>query len=486
MSTIGLHLGGRSLSVVNLQNGRVLSSTAHEIEPPQGAVQDEAVHVEVFLNKLSRELHITKDDEIYFSLQDRDFIFRSFSIPHMRKKEIASSIEFEIEKYIPFKIEDLVWNYGFERIPHEKKLIVSFIGFNKIHFRRLIDTFSKLELKLLAVEPASLSLLRVIRSKPLYSKLNWYVLLDFSPQGSSITFFYRSLPVFSRAIFSNEESLDNEKVIEKIRFSFQYFRREYRSYDVDKLILLAGKEDHNIFSQLSEELDVEVDFVIPQEIVPVQEAGVETVKAYAAASYTNLPHRFEPLLKDISTGFLYSKKDVLYPLNIPLMGGVIAFGIAGTLLGSLFMNKDLDTYMKSLKQKEERFKQIENLSKYTSQELETILQNKKSVLKTTKEKIGTFIDVGSVFTTLASFMSKGVWLETFSIGETRQGDFKVTLSGYIYRGDSKQEADSLDEFILRIKGNAEIAGMFSNIVLVGTERTQLDKFDVAHFLIDLY
>ncbi len=486
MKTIGLFLGGGSISVVDTKDKRVISSASHPLELTNDPTQDPIVYTEAMLNKITREINIAKKDEIYLSIHDRDFIFRSFIIPMMSRKEIESSIEFEIEKYIPFKIEELVWNYCYEKIANERQLIVSFVGYNKINYKKISDAFKKLELDLVAIEPSSISLLRLLLNRSEYSRLNWHVVLDYSPQECFITFFYRTLPVFSRTIFfSRTETLAAEKLREEVRFSTQYFKREFRAYDLERMLVIAESAHHDVVNVLSEEMESPIDFLSPDSLSPQPGADCERLKAYAVATYDVWPRKFRPLREDTVTGFLYSKKGMAAPLNVPLIGLVAVAGIVGTILLNLFTSGVISGDHERWQKKEQQFKVNREYAEHSYKDLKDLRQKRESDVSLLKKKMKSLPDVKPFLNKLSAFMSEGLWLNRLEVVKDKDDKLSIQVSGYVYCGDVSLDRESLDGFISRLREDQDIKGSFPVIEPLTQEREILSGYDVTHFAVRL-
>jgi len=484
MSIFGLYLGGDFLSVAAMENGDLSVSERYPFSSGAEAAQEGSVNLEVLLNKVSREMNISPKEDIYLSLHDRDFIFRSFVIPCMSRKEIESSIEFEIEKYIPFKIEELIWNYSYERISNEKKLIVSFIGYNKQAYKKLSDIFPHLDLNLVAVEPSSLSLLRLVRALPLYKKLNWYVILDYSEHDCYITFFYGNLPVFSRTICSSSsEAMDREKLSEEIRFSFQYFKREYRAYDLEKMIVVSEQEKAEKLADLSQELDLSIDVLSPDQLINQGQAGMDSLKAFGAACYEkNIS--FRPLLEETSSGFLYGKKGFAPPLNIALCALVFILGVIITSAGFVAVNSDLSFRRTKLKEVQDKFALKGSVSAFDVSSLEASLDSKKANLSLAEKKIDAFRDTKLFLKKITSFATDGLWFDVCTV-KNDPGQTEIQVSGYVYLGDQAKERDSLDRFISSIRNDEAIKQVFVKPLFYNQDRTVLNEFSVLRFIIKL-
>ncbi|MDD4183722.1 MAG: pilus assembly protein PilM, partial [Candidatus Omnitrophica bacterium] len=239
---IGIYLGLNSIGAVAMEGKKVLSSVKYDLSSVEEEAKVESLNEEIrwqaLINKILREIG-SEEKEVYVSLADKDFIFRSLEMPLMTKKNIDSSLVFEIEKYIPFKIEELMWDYSYVRYPKEKKLNISFVGIRETNIYKVQEMFSHLNLMTVTIEPSSLSLVKVLKTSKQFSQIKNFALLDATDSESYLTFFYEDLPVFSQYITIAKKGnvLDTDKFIESVRLSFQYFKREFRTYDLEKFIM---------------------------------------------------------------------------------------------------------------------------------------------------------------------------------------------------------------------------------------------------------
>jgi len=198
---VGIYLGEGFVSIARTEGKKLSSYAKFNLsslgDKAQGGILDEGTLWEALINKGLKEIK-GEESDIFVSVTDRDFIFRCFEMPLMSKKEIESSLGFEVEKYIPFKIDELIWDYSYVKVPRHKKINLSFLGIKHSIYKKYKDFFTHLNIKVLNIEPSVISLARVIKSLSSIKKTSNFVLLDFSEIESYITFFYNDLPIFNR------------------------------------------------------------------------------------------------------------------------------------------------------------------------------------------------------------------------------------------------------------------------------------------------
>lgn len=503
MRDIGFYLGQDSLYIANSNSGRNYSFQDYPLEQLGAANEGEELKLEVLINKASREFTIGDKDKIYLVLEDRYFIFRSFIVPVMNRNEIESSIVFEIEKYIPFKIEDMVWNYTYQRLPDARKIIVSFVGMKREVYDKLSQPFSQLGLKLYAIEPSCLCLLRLVRGISMYNKASWFALMDITSSGSYLNFFYRTLPVFSRTLFSakgeslyetkrvsSTSVLSSDKLAEEARFSLQYFSREFRSYELEKVFVLADKGNDEVIATLNKSVSAEMEYIAPEDIlsIPGQELTIGNIKAYGAANFGRSlsSNKFIPFLEDTSTCFVGGSKGLPDFVSVTVASILIILGLSGILLFNLALNNNLKYRESRLKRKEAEITLSDDLKYRKLSEIKNIAEEKDKEVNTLKTQFERFVDISEVTERVGRLITEGLWLGNISIKNSAPDNLEMEISGYVYLDEPGREAGSLDQFITNIRNDEQIKEIFPMIDLLGKGKELLKGINVTRFKIKLY
>ncbi len=496
MKKIGIFRGVEKLFVVVTENNKVLSVD----KIPFQEKEITTIKLETILNRIARELGIKGTDEIYFILSDKECIVRSFIIPYMRKREIQGTIEFEIERYLPFRLEELMWNYSYCRLP-KSKLLVSFLAIKKDIFTQIEGIFGKLGLNLMLLEPACIALYRVIKNNIVaLRKVKNFVLIDHSSQECHITFFCNTLPVFNRTIFSytgegvisdvtipKDTEVYKDKILSEIRFSFQYFQREFGMISMEKIVVLSEEDCTEIFSSLKEELNVqEILYVKPSHLMSQTDMNVDSIKAYGATTVDSAVYKFIPSFEDKS-GFLCSKKGIVYHLNPLIVGGVIMAGLIGVILFNFTLQQKIEFQKRALKSKEKEVSTVgEDFAYISLEEIEDKLNNDEKMESTLRDRINRKIEIAPVLALLKSLLTENMWWDNLNYRISIEGKPLLEISGYIFMGSASVEAARLDSFIKTIERNKEIKEVFRKVELLSKERVKLNNVNVTHFKLKLH
>lgn len=490
--TVGLYLGVNSLGVA-VASGRTLvslSEFAFSGSGDQEGVADEDVRLEALINKAIRESG-TDVEEVYLSLADRDFIFRSLEIPLMRKTEVESSLVYEVEKFIPFKITELEWTYADVRFPKEKKMGVSFIGIRESNLERIREILSRLGLKATFIEPSSLSLIRTLKSVRRFSKLDNFALLDLTEQESHLTFFQNDLPIFNRylTIPKKAGSFDAAKFSESVDFSFQYFKREFRSYKLDKFILVSDIENQELIKLLSESLQIEVEVVSPADITGHNNARVESVKAFGAAVSEQTPSAFKSSFRKTKVSQEGEMLEVVTEapaFRVGLLAALLGVGLIANFFISVVMGNEVSLKAREVKNQEEAVAVPKELVGFSWDEYQGVVDKLAADLEKLQTIKSSFNNLSEMFKALSSrrVLPEGLWLEDFRIIHSDQ-KYAAAVSGCIFRDDDYKERLGLDDFIARLKSDYSIQRIFSNIQIDSSRRQKKKEFEVTCFSITL-
>ncbi len=110
---IGLDIGSHSIKVVELKEAkggswRLVKFGLHKLPPEaivDGAIMNSAAVVEGIRDLIAR--HRIKAREVSTSVSGHSVIIKKITLPSMTEEELAESIQWEAEQYIPFSVNDV-------------------------------------------------------------------------------------------------------------------------------------------------------------------------------------------------------------------------------------------------------------------------------------------------------------------------------------------------------------------------------------------
>jgi len=488
---VGLYLGINSVGAAVVQGKDILSLGRFEfssLEEAGGEIKNEDIRWEALINKTLREVS-SEAKNIYVSLADRDFIFRPLEMPSMKRKEIESSLVYEIEKYIPFKIEELVWDYDYANFPKERKIGLSFIGIKEDNFERIKSILSRLELKAAMIEPSCVSLARVVKSVKKFAQFKNFALLDFTQAEAYLTFFQQDLPVFNRYLVvpKKKDTLDLDNFIEAVNFSFQYFKREFKNYKLDKFIIVGDSNVDSLVPPLKEGLQVAIESVSSYDLTNRNNAQVENVKALGVVGLERSPYKFRPFLRKTAERSLPSEKPLTsVALRTGLLGSLIGIGLVGAIFLSLILGNEVTEKKFILKKQEESLIVPAALDAFAWQERTAMVDKKEEKIRSLKNIITSLPRFSSFLERLATedILPRRLWLTNLDITGYQEGRRGV-LIGYIFRNNDYEERLGVDEFISNLRKDKTIGSIFNKIGLESSSRYKVEGFEVTSFSIIL-
>ncbi|MFZ2937190.1 MAG: hypothetical protein WA066_00600, partial [Candidatus Omnitrophota bacterium] len=131
---LGVYFGPKIITLVETK-GKKISNTVQIkrslISPGEleEKVPDEVKIVALFKDELRKNNIDAK--EAVICLSGKDLIIRTFEIPVMPANELVNIINFEVKKYIPFKVEDLIADFQTKLDKLSRRNQILYVGIKK-------------------------------------------------------------------------------------------------------------------------------------------------------------------------------------------------------------------------------------------------------------------------------------------------------------------------------------------------------------------
>ena len=255
-----------------------------------------------FLQKAIRDSKLETKD-IVLALPPKDLIIRFFEMPNIPMAEVVAGINFEMKKYIPFKVEELVFDFQYRIKPKTKILEVLLCGIRQDSLGRYLRLFKQLQLDVKACEPGLFSLFRLLVIKNKISSQHSYVILEFNNLEANILIVERSFSYFTRDIKLASSKIPGKpseeldailfRLINEVRVSLDYYRRQFLRKDVDEMLIISTKEHKGIADSFTKDLGLKVNFISLDDLFKLPNAPVDMLsdisKAYGAALRNEKP-----------------------------------------------------------------------------------------------------------------------------------------------------------------------------------------------------
>jgi len=510
----GFYLGPQGLSIVEFNKGKIknylFTPYPQNIPSPSGVLMprdsifkvflDNEVEILAFLQKSIRDSRIDfEKDKIALAVPTTDLIVRFFEIPPIPKKDIAATVNFEIKKYIPFKTEDITYDY--QTRLEEKVIEVLFAGIKNDDLAKYSSLISQSKINISAVEPSLFSLLRLLKIKKVVTVKDAAVVLELGKQDGSISIIVNGLPCFSRDIKiassgesgEAEESSAHFRIINEVRVSIDYFRRQFLKKAIEKIIVISSSESKELLSVFNKELSLPVIYKSSNDLIGVKdEHSLDLAKAFGAsmrvvkssALTVNLAKKEQPAAVVSSQKIV---NDLMGELSdIPKATLFKVFGlIVVTIIGVFaYCQFRLKPYQEELmvvsKQANEAL--VQELSGMNVAALKDHKQKLQNKIKTYEKVFNKGFSISEKIKILAQLLPEGMWLEAITF-EKERGSFY--FKGLVYK-ENESEAQAVPyELISRLKKSNLFSAKISSIETKGFRSDTVNNYKVTRFEVQI-
>ena len=508
MSLVGFYFGPKVISVSECKSKKLLRSLQVSQQVlSAGSVGAEKVPEEIKLAiTLSDELRrsgITAKEAVV-SLAGKDVVVRTFEMPKIPAADMPAAVSFEAKKYIPFKLEDLIFDYQVYFDRSSKANIVLLAGVRKDTLAKYISIFRQLNLKVACVEYAGFSLLRALSSSHQSTTgLVGVVCVDFEEKDEvNFIALENGFPLFSRDItFSESPDLQNvteadpktaaEKLRSEIRMSLDYFKRKFPLKTFNKILLCTSRAFEYELGMLSSETGIPVQSVDAEKLCAPRAFSAGSLKAFGASIQDAVRI---PIKINLITA---SAKSEERAQNAPVSVNIAASFLKGfqldpkmLLLGVLICGLAFGwgVYNRQPIQKEiaaviSARPQIPGVNNQAGvEELTAVSEGFHERLRALDTLVRKQLYVTEPLNVIPQVMPEGVWLTAVSL-HSAEGKATLDLSGVAYLSDNDKELQAVNTLASRLKTNAKFAKIFDEITVASLDRSSFKENSVSNFTI---
>jgi len=493
---IGIYWGTESFSLVETVDGQITNilnvpfdtSLAQDI---QEETPDDLKFPTIIQKTL--EFRSIKSRLVNLSIPTNDLIFRSFIIPNMNKSEVRGVIEFEVTKYIPIKLDDLVYTYHtvpfFEN--NQKNLRVLFVAIKRSRLEEMVDAFEQAGLTLKNIEPAPVCLIHLLKNFHLLKKRSTTAILQTGSESSElivvedeILHFMRKLNV---SIGNSDIATLQTSLINETGVSFNFYNRQNPGKKIDTFFILSEQEIPNIEASLTKELGVSVSIITLKKFLPVEE--YQTISHINALGATLRKEKFSPKFFDLSQEARELQRSGKDPLELIKRYGALA-GTAAACLFIIGMTVFLSNKM--LAQKKAALEKIkEKMGPYHSLSISDLTEKRKKLEETLTAytEVQTRSYISTVLAEIPKLLPDGVWLEEIKISDfqekrkknPKKNKLEIQLRGKIYSADANEQFSILNAFISNLKHSVRLNKFYDDVKRKSADRVVENDYVVTSF-----
>lgn len=501
---VGVYIGRNevvAVSVLHSIKGPQIKGYAIEpITPDTAAGGEPAVGKEAHqLKKLSPEarairkaLEKIKEPAAYVTaaVSPSQVATRHFIMPAVPKKEEANAVNFEANRYIPFKLTESVMSYN-AYTAHKNVLSVTATAVKKEILGKALEDLHAASCKVLMVEPAFTSVIRAYSMMNLFQKTKTCGFLIFQSDGNvNLTFVSKGVVYLSRDFLLSGSGEEVKKLFfDELKASLDYFYKLTGGEAVQHLFL-AGQGDLKYWAEYCEQaFNYSIRFDLAkspnEENVPSEVLGSVLVAfglAIRALGYASPVGEVELL----PASERRSKPEKFFGI----LGGIVAGIFVFFLLVRLAV---LQPFIFSLQnQSNKMFGPESGIDSSGGRLSNSELSKRISVLGDQAAALDEFMKRHSSTADILAVLGKGlppsISFDYISVGDVEskkgksaKGTKRLTLRGTCYVGNAGREAAALNAWVKTLSEDSLLMSRFSDMTLEETKREKLANRQVTNF-----
>lgn len=504
---IGISFGVNSISVVESDKRAIANyfDTPHSLfdSSKQPAGQDSAYDVKLIalLQKSLRDKKIN-EVEVNLSLPIRDIILRSFFVPWVAPNELKGVVEFEARRYIPFKIEELTYNYYGSSIAEKggRRYRILFAAIRKATLERYTSILDQAGLKVTFTEPSAVSLLRLLAFKKHLQRRQKIAVLQTTKTDGTIMIIDDYMPNFVREFqlvgpmtenIPVEPETTHNRLLSEMRISLDYYRRQHAPGQIEKLLLISTQQSTQISELIQQNLQIPSTTVAARTLHSLEEeVGAGVLNAFGAALHENVSFPInvnltkpqtkaaaagEGALEIVASDFTSTKKVAIVCAVIILLVFLIAkLSVAASEHKISSLTKQQGVYegltIEAIDQKRQEL--IDKLNRYKE-------VPRSSNIAFFLSRIPNLLPEGAWLTKLSIHSSSGLFQEEKS-GEMLKR-VSINMSGYVFSQEIAHQVEILNELVAQLKKEKSFASWFSEITINQVSRQPLGNHTATYF-----
>lgn len=508
MSRLGIYFGPQVITIVETKAKRPINN----IQIPLAAIStgkslEEKVPEDVKMIALIKEGLIknkvdTKETTIVLS--GKDLIIRTFEMPIMLHEELITAVNFEIKKYIPFKVEELISDFQFRFDKATRKNYVLFVGIKKETLDKYLSIIDKLGLKANSIEYAAFSVLRLFKLSRVVEKGIIAIVNIDLVQNDEINFVVteNEFPLFSRDItyikgfqeeFVESKEIESgvsfERLKREILISLDYYDRKFPGKSTSKMFFITNP-GHRSELEVFKDSGLSIHFIdITKYIGQSTAFSLAFIKAYSGSlSEINTALTINLLLaKERATKKIGAEqlKEARLIKRYKSHFKVVTASLLICIMIFIFGQYQISPLKKELKNIIGMRPQISTVSPDASyEELNDLYAKYKLKIKTLDQLIKDQLYLTELLDVIPRLAPEGIWLSNLSFkNERAQNRIELILEGIAYLADSSREIRLVNTFLSSLKESPLFIKFFNNITVVSLDNKQIEGITVTSFLI---
>lgn len=502
-TTTGVYVGVRHVYVAQLKGTlfgpRLVKFGQVEIQAPAqstGTAKEQGEAKAEAIKRAFRENNITAK-KVITALPGKEVLIRYFQMPRIPRSEWETAIRFEAKRHIPFKIEELFWDFQVAKaLGKDAKMDVTFVAVKKEIAQSYLSLLERAGLKPLALEPAPFSLVRLFASsnqlakdKPTAIVAVDYGMADINILKEKICYLTRdvSLPLEEEMVFEN--------LLNEVRMSLDYYEKIFPTEVVGKILLCGEEELKDWDRRLAEELKVPVEKTNLAKAIKVRAGALPPLNMAVAIGLALRGRVLAPTevnlyqVREVKPEVLPTKRGLgLTPQLRRAVFRAVAISCTGLLILHLAMLRRIGQEKKQLEWTISLKPKIGlDIGSFSYAEIEKVKKELENKLSTLDLIIDKRVFWTAKFNELPKIIPPGMWLTDLSFTDELSRDNRVfrslTIKGAVYQEDPAQGIETVTGFVSDLKENKNFFQGFTEIKLDSMTSAELKGMPVKNFTI---
>lgn len=428
------------------------------------------------------------------ALPPQDVLLRAFSIPPIPRSEVDAAVQFEARKYLPFKLDELVWDYVV--VPRsDKQITVIFAAVERAVRLRIQDALRSAGLEPFCIEPCSVSLARAVHRGRQGGTERALAAVDIAGDSAHIAIVREGKVYLAREVRLTAEpdaSAPGQtsdpravRLASELRLSMEFFAREFTDTPVERVLLFG---EPALVNRWRPELAAGLGCAVEPGALPAQQTspGAQGASlALAVGLALRATDRSAPfdLLRRIAQPKTGAARDALLGLpvveralkmlasvNRPVLGLCLAAAVAVVVLMWVAGARQLVSERHRLELEGHNRPEVGfGLTGRSQKDLEPVRQRLQDQLAFLHRVIEERAPVASKLEALARVLPSGIWLTSLSyqdeLSAAGHSQAMLGLQGACFLGGEGPEMSTIREFEETMKRNEAFSEGFSSVRL---------------------
>ncbi|MDD5476601.1 MAG: pilus assembly protein PilM [Candidatus Omnitrophica bacterium] len=506
MNYLGIYFGIKDINLVEVSGKKIVNNIRLPHLSLAIAELEEKVPADIKIMAMLKDAFRTNRisaEKAFFCISGQDLVIRTFEIPLLPQSELKSAVNFEAKKYIPFKLEELDYDFQVLFDKKNKTSLVLFVGIKKEILTNYISISKQLNLKVDIVEYSAFSILRLLKLSGL-SDAGVVATLCYdlnNEDEANFTVFENGFSLFSRDFILTGEPASFEQTVEtdsiakreklknEIRVSLDYYNRKFPEKDIKNIFVISDKESRSELNSFFVEFSLPVKFVEIQKVLG-RGVGYSSIlaKSFSTALFKSAPLKIKINLlearlkagKAVSEGWkpLALLEGFKLDFKFIILGIVVCAAVFGY---GLMRVKPMQEELVEIKSKRVKINSV--VGDDSLDGLSALGAKYKKKIVTLDNLVKNQLYVTYPLDAIPALLPKGVWLENFSLTKKIGSRTELILNGQVYLENGEKEFESVNLFLTNLKKDPVFSKYFKEIIISSIDQKLVGDKSLTVFTI---